>query len=143
LSYVAPRAGGSIGWGMTNSLGIKIAAPDRPVVAVVGDGTAMWAVQSFWTAAHYHIPVTYVICSNASYRICKMALRRKIGDRARGRYLGMDFDQPRINFIQLAQSMGLPAMRVEKPDDLNQTLRSAFLLNKANIVEVYLEDHLK
>jgi len=128
---------------MPNALGVKLAAPERPVVAVVGDGSAIWSIQSLWTAAHYNLPVTYVICSNASYRICKMGLRRKIGEKAKGRCLGMDFDQPRINFSQLAQSMGISGQQVEKPEDLNRVLKSAMKLNKANLVEVYIEDDLK
>ena len=64
--------GGSIGWGMPGALGVKLASPGRPVVAVIGDGSAMWSNQSLWTAAHYNIPVTYVICANASYSQVKL-----------------------------------------------------------------------
>ena len=143
LSFLRCRAGGSIGWGMPNALGVKLAAPERQVAAVVGDGSAIWSIQSLWTAAHYNLPVTYIICSNGSYRTCKMGLRRKIGEKAKGRCLGMDFDQPRINFSQLAQSMGISGQQVEKPEDLNRVLKSAMKLNKANLVEVYIEDDLK
>ena len=63
--------GGGIGWGLPAALGVKLAQPGRPVVALVGDGSAMYTNQALWTAAHDSIPVVYVIFNNASYRILK------------------------------------------------------------------------
>src|SRR5713101_7716372 len=63
--------GGGIGWGLPAALGVKLAQPDRPVVALVGDGSAMYTIQSLWTSAHDSIPVVFVIFNNASYRILK------------------------------------------------------------------------
>ena len=131
--------GGSIGWGMSGSLGAKLASPNRPVVAVIGDGSAMWSIQSLWTAAHYDIPVTYVICANASYSQVKMMKTLMMGEKAKGRYLGMDLDQPRIDFRQLAQSMGVRGQKVERPEQLREALRSTLELGKPALVEVYVE----
>ena len=79
--------GGALGWGVGAAMGVKLANPDRPVVAVVGDGSAMMTVQGFWTAANEGIPVVYVVCNNQSYRILKLNLDkyRSIGARRRGR----------------------------------------------------------
>ena len=63
---------GAIGWGMGAALGVKLAQPHRPVVAVVGDGSAMMTVQALWTAANYGIPAVYLVCNNRSYRILKL-----------------------------------------------------------------------
>lgn len=142
-TYFRCRAGGSIGWGLPAAIGGKLAAPDKPVVAVVGDGSSLWSIQALWSAAHYNLPVTFIVCANASYRICKMGLRRKIGERAKGRCLGMDFENPRIDFVKLGESMGLSGQKVEKPEELAKTLKAAFKLNKPNIVEVGIEDDLK
>jgi benzoylformate decarboxylase len=142
-TFFRGRAGGSIGFGIPCAMGVKLAAPQSPVVAVVGDGSSMWSIQALWTSAHYNIPITFVICANGSYRICKNALKRKIGDKIKERCLGMDFDNPRIDFVELAQSMGIPGQKVQTPDGLNKALQSAFKLKTANIVEVYLEDDLK
>jgi benzoylformate decarboxylase len=138
-SFQRARGGGSIGWGMPGSLGVKLGAPDHPVVAVIGDGSAMWSIQSLWTAAHYDIPVTYVICANASYDQVKIMKNLLMGDKAKGRYLGMDLDKPRIDFCQLSQAMGVRGQKVERPEELGESLRSALESGKPAVVEVYIE----
>src|SRR5262249_38759976 len=59
-SYFAMRGGG-IGWGLPAAIGIKLAQPQRPVVALIGDGSAMYNIQALWTAAHERVPVVFVI----------------------------------------------------------------------------------
>jgi len=66
--------GGGIGWGLPAAIGVKLALPDRPVVALIGDGSAMYTCQALWTAAHDRIPVVFVILNNTSYRILKQRL---------------------------------------------------------------------
>ena len=66
--------GGGIGWGLPASIGVKIALPDRPVIALVGDGSAMYTCQALWTAARYKVGVVFVIFNNTSYRILKQRL---------------------------------------------------------------------
>jgi benzoylformate decarboxylase len=131
--------GGSIGWGMSGSLGVKLASPGSPVVAVTGDGSAMWSIQSLWTAAHYGIPVTYIVCANASYSQVKLMKTLLMGEQAKGRYLGMELDEPRIDFGQLAQAMGVHGQKVERPEQLREALRSALELGKPALVEVCIE----
>ena len=145
IDFTKPKSfqrapGGSIGWGMSGSLGVKLAAPDRPVVAVVGDGSAAWSIQSLWTAAHYNIPVTYVICANASYSQVKIMKMRLMGERAKGRFLGTNLDEPRIDFSQLAQAMGVHGQKVERPEELREVLKSALESDKPALVEVYIEN---
>jgi benzoylformate decarboxylase len=130
---------GSIGWGMPGALGAKLASPERPVVAVVGDGSAMWSIQSLWTAAHYQIPVTFVVCANAGYCQVKLMKTLLMGEKAKGRYLGTEVDNPRIDFRQLAQGMGVHGQRVERPEQLAQALRLAMGLGKPALVEVVIE----
>ncbi len=138
-SFQRSRGGGSIGWGMSGPLGVKLACPDRPVVAVVGDGSAMWSIQSLWTAAHYDIPVTYVICANARYCQVKIMQKLILGEKAKGRDLGMDLAEPRIDFCQLAQAMGVRGQKVERPEELGEALKSALESGKPGLVEVYIE----
>jgi benzoylformate decarboxylase len=131
--------GGSIGSGLPGALGAKLASPNRPVVAVVGDGSAMWSIQSLWTSAHYNIPVTYVICANASYSQVKLMRTLMMGQQGKGRSLGMDLNEPRIDFVQMAQGMGVRGRKVERPDELRDALRSALASGKPAVVEVYIE----
>ena len=85
------RCAQGIGWGLPAALGVKLALPERPVVALVGDGSAMYTCQALWTAAHDHIAVVFVILNNTSYRILKQRLRAQHGAAAQvDRYVGMD-----------------------------------------------------
>ena len=76
--------GGALGWAMPGALGVKLANPARPVVAIVGDGASMYTVQALWTASRFNIPVTYAICNNRAYRVLKVNmeiyLRRMLED---------------------------------------------------------------
>ncbi|MFC1901893.1 thiamine pyrophosphate-binding protein [Chloroflexota bacterium] len=136
LSMVNGRGGGAIGMGIASALGAKLAAPDRPVVAVIGDGSAIWSIQSLWTAAHYNLAVTYVICDNASYGSLKVAKTRIMGEEARDRYLGLDFGEPVIDFCQMAQSMGIQGQKVARPDELGGALKTALAAGKPSLVDV-------
>jgi benzoylformate decarboxylase len=104
--------GGGIGWGLPAALGVKLALPERPVVALVGDGSAMYTCQALWTAAHDHIAVVFVILNNTSYRILKQRLRAHRGAAAQvDRYVGMELVDPPIDYVGLARSLGVAAER--------------------------------
>ena len=115
--------GGGIGWGLPAALGVKLALPHRPVVALVGDGSAMYTNQALWTAAHESLAVVYVIFNNASYRILKQRTRALKGFSAEDdRYVAMDLDRPLIDFIGMARALGVSGERVEKAADVGGAL---------------------
>ena len=97
-SFFALRGGG-IGWGLPAAIGVKLALPDRPVVALVGDGSAMYTVQALWTAAHYRLPVIWVIFNNTSYRILKqrLVMLRGLAEQA-DNFVGMELNDPGDRF---------------------------------------------
>ncbi len=106
--------GGGIGWGLPAAVGVQLALPERRVVAVIGDGSAMYSIQALWTAAHEKLAMVFVILNNRSYRILKQRLSATKGLAAqRGRYVGMELGEPAIDFVGLAQSMGVAAVRAE------------------------------
>ena len=115
-------ASGGIGFAMAGAVGISIALPDRPVVANLGDGSAMYTIQALWTAAHLKLPITYVIPNNRSYRILK---ERLVSFRKTDKFVGMDMDDPAIDFVSLAQSMGVSARRIADPQDVGPALRES------------------
>ena len=140
-SLCRPRNGGSIGFGPAGALGMKQAAPDRPVLAVCGDGSTAWGMQAFWTAAHYKIPVTYIITNNAVYRQVKCVRKIFMGDYPLNeKHLGMELDDPVIDFVQLAQSMGVAGRKVRKPEELAQAIREGMASGVPNLIEVYMEN---
>lgn len=142
LSYMRSRGGGSIGWGLSGALGVKLASPDRPVICISGDGSAMWSIQTLWSASHHKLPVTYIILSNGCYRQVRFMRTVLFGEKARGRNLGTDLCDPKNDFSKLAEGMGLIAQKVEKPEQLKSALETAFNMNQANLVEVEVDPSL-
>jgi benzoylformate decarboxylase len=141
-SYMRARGGGSIGWGLPGALGVKLADPSHPVVCISGDGSAAWSIQSLWTAAHYRIPVTFIICANAAYRQVRIMKAKIMGPEFKGRNLGTELIEPRLDFCGLARAFGLTAVKVEDPSKLNTVLTNAFRSKLPNLVEIYVDDSL-
>lgn len=130
-------ASGGLGFAMPGAIGVSFALPGRPIVAVVGDGSAMYGIQALWTAAHHKLPITYVIANNRSYRILK---ERLISMRATDKFTGMDIRDPAIDFTGLAQSMGVSARRVADPNDVVPALREAAGRDGPSLIEVMVAD---
>ncbi|MBP1713258.1 MAG: mdlC [Deltaproteobacteria bacterium] len=136
--------GGGIGWGIPAALGIKVALPDRPVVGLIGDGSAMYSFQGLWTAARYRLAVVFVICNNRGYRILKERTYALDGFSAKsGSYIGMDLEQPHIDFISLSRSLGVPAERCAKLEDLKKLLSHAFASSGPFLVDVQVDGSFK
>ena len=136
--------GGGIGWGLPAALGIKLAQPGRPVVALVGDGSAMYTIQSLWTAAHDSIPVVYVIFNNASYRILKQRTLALKGFSAEDdKYVAMDLVNPRLDYVGLAKSMGVPGELVEKTADIGPGIHRGLASGGPYLVDVRIDGSFK
>ncbi len=88
-------ASGGIGFAMAGAIGIQLAQPQRRVVAIVGDGSAMYSIQALWTAAHLKLPITYIIANNASYRILK---ERVMPYQKEAKFIAMDLRDPQHRF---------------------------------------------
>jgi benzoylformate decarboxylase len=116
------NAAGGIGWALPAAIGVQLAHPNRPVTCVSGDGSAMYSVQALWTAANQKLPITYVICNNMGYRIIKQRLKAFHGNE---QYIGMDFKDPALDWVGLAKSMGMNAVRVTEPGDLAGVLKDS------------------
>jgi benzoylformate decarboxylase len=119
--------GGGLGWGMPAALGIQLARPGAPVLCVVGDGSAMYAIQSLYTAARYGLDVVIAVVDNRQYRILRDNLAGSGGHSARsGRFVGMDLDEPPIDYVSIAAGLGVRGVRVEKAADVTDAARAAF-----------------
>ncbi|HWP42184.1 MAG TPA: thiamine pyrophosphate-binding protein [Blastocatellia bacterium] len=115
--------GGSLGLGLPAAVGVKLALPDRQVICAVGDGSALYSIQALWTAARYKLAVKFVIFNNTSYMILKGGLLAMQGAAMkRGVYPGMDLTDPEIDFVSLAESMGVAARRVAAHAELRPAL---------------------
>jgi benzoylformate decarboxylase len=107
------------------------------VVAIVGDGSAMYSVQALWTAANLKLPITYVIANNRGYRILKERLKSMRGTE---RFIGMDLRDPEIDFVGLAQSLGVPAQRIDDPDAVGPALRASIAGGGPSLLDVRVAD---
>lgn len=110
--------GGSLGVGIPGAIGAKLAHPDKTVFGFSGDGGSMYTIQALWTAARHNVGAKFVICNNGSYRLLQLnvdAYRQERGIAKHDFPLSFDLSDPPIRFDELARSMGVPAVRVEKP----------------------------
>jgi benzoylformate decarboxylase len=139
--FVGARGGG-IGQALPGALGVKLAHPERPVVAVSGDGSAMYSIQALWTAAHHDLGVVFVILNNREYRILKHNMdtyRQRFGAKPERGYPNMDLVTPDLGFVDLARGMGVAAARVTKPAELRPALEKAIASGKPYLLDVAIE----
>jgi len=136
--------GGGIGWGLPAALGVKLALPERPVVALVGDGSAMYTCQALWTAAHDRIAAVFVIFNNASYRILKQRLHAHRGLAAQvDRFVGMELNDPTIDFIGLARSLGVAAERAKSVHDVTDLIAQGIKSDAPLLIDVPVDGNYK
>ena len=129
-------ASGGIGWAVSGCIGVSLANTNKTIVAIIGDGSSMYAIQSIWTAAHYNLPIIYVIANNQSYRIIKERLE---GFHNNTNFVGMDFNKPKIDFVKLGNSMGVESMQVSEPTELKSLFKKAFKYKKPYLIEVMVD----
>jgi thiamine pyrophosphate-dependent acetolactate synthase large subunit-like protein len=133
-------AGGGLGPGMPNPIGLRLGRPDRPVLSIVGDGAALYTIQALWTAAHHAVPVTWVIANNASYRILKLNMIEYLGEgAAERRFVAMDLTDPPLDFSRIAASFGVKGVRVEHPDQIGDAVREAQKAGEPRVVDVVID----
>ena len=142
-SYFGLRGGG-IGWGLPAAIGVKLALPDRPVLGLIGDGSAMYTCQALWTAAHYRIGAVFVILNNSSYRILKQRLHAMRGlAEQTDSYVGMELLDPKIDFVSLARSLGVGAERAKTVHETTDLIGHAFKQGEPMLIDVELDRAFK
>jgi benzoylformate decarboxylase len=140
--------GGALGAGIPLAMGAQLAAPQRPVVAVIGDGSAMYTIQALWSLARYRLPVLTIICNNASYDIIKLEILRLRGTLANRGSEAVDgvtgIGEPRLDFVQLAAGMGVRGWAVQQSEELLPVLKAALATCVGGLpalVDVHLSAH--
>lgn len=142
-SYFGMRGGG-IGWGLPAAIGAKLAQPERPLVALIGDGSALYTCQGLWTAANQGLRgLVFVILNNGGYRILKQRARDMRGAVAQtGRFIGMNIAEPAIDYPGLARSFGLAATRVGTLDELRAALAAGLAGDRPHLIDVVMDQAL-
>jgi acetolactate synthase-1/2/3 large subunit len=124
---VLTLTGGAIGFGLPNAVGAAVACPDRPVLCLQADGSAMYTISALWTMAHEQLNVVTVILNNAAYAILRLELQRVGADGGGPKAAAMlDLSGPTVDFVQLATSMGVPAARATTVAELAELLRRGY-----------------
>jgi benzoylformate decarboxylase len=139
--YVGARGGG-IGQALPGALGVKLARPDRPVVALSGDGSAMYSIQALWTAAHHDLAVVFLILNNREYRILKHNMdtyRQRFGAKPDRGYPNMDLVAPDLGFVDLARGLGVEGARVATPGELGPAIEKALGARRPFLLDVAVE----
>lgn len=130
--YFAAASGG-LGYGLPAAVGIALARPEKRVVAILGDGSAMYGIQGLWSAAQQGLPVTFVIVKNRRYAaLINIAHRFGIQET-----IGTTIDG--LDFVALAAGQGLDALRIDRADRLDEQLAQAFASDKPMLVEVVVD----
>jgi len=131
--------GGSIGWAMPIATGAAIAAPNRKVVALEGDGSGMYTLQALWTMARENLDVTVIVLANRAYQILRGELHAMgagtPGQRAKDM---LTLDRPSLDWVSLARGHGVEASRAATLDELADRLKGAFARRGPHLVEVVL-----
>jgi len=131
--------GGAIGFGLPAAVGAAIGAPGRPVLALIGDGSAMYTVQALWTMAREALPIVVLVFANRAYRILQGELQGVgatiSGDKARAM---LSLDHPALDWVALARGHGVPAVRVDSAAALAHALRDGFASRAPCLIEALL-----
>lgn len=120
--------GGAIGYGIPTAVGAAVAAPDRPVLCLESDGSAMYTISGLWSQARELLDVTTVIYNNGAYDILRLELQRvgvEAGPGPKAKDL-LDISRPTMDFVKIAEGMGVPARRATTCEELADALRDAF-----------------
>jgi acetolactate synthase-1/2/3 large subunit len=131
--------GGAIGDAPPMAVGAALAAPDRKVIAVSGDGAAMYSLQSLWTMARERLDVVTIICANRSYNILNIELSRVGALNPGPKTLAMlDLHDPVLDFVKLAQGMGVEASRAETTTEFAAQFADAIQTKGPHLIEAVI-----
>ena len=139
--------GGSIGGGIGAAMGVQCAHPERPVVGIIGDGSAMMTIQGLWTAANDNIPCVFVICNNAMYRVLKTNFNiyqkdiLKQDETAGDNLLYSEFPIPH-DIAATARSMGVHGERIEDPKEISAAVARALASGKPAVLDIIIDGAL-
>ncbi len=137
--------GGSLGVGIPGAIGVKLANPDKTVIGISGDGGSMYTIQALWSAARHNVDAKFVICNNASYRLLQLNIEAYWQERdipKRDYPLSFDLSKPDLRFDEMARSMGVESIRVEKPEEIAPAIKKALAHKGPFLIDVVLEGNV-
>jgi benzoylformate decarboxylase len=137
--------GGSLGVGIPGAIGLKLAHPGKTVVGFTGDGGSMYTIQALWTAAHHRVGAKFVICNNHSYKLLKLNIQQYWRERGIPDHefpASFTLNEPDIDFVALARSLGVPGVRVERPAEIGPALDQALATEGPFLIDLVVTDEV-
>jgi benzoylformate decarboxylase len=134
--------GGSLGVGIPGAIGAKLANPDKTVIGFTGDGGAMYTIQALWTAARHNVNAKFVVCNNASYKLLQLNIGAYWQERGYTPHefpLSFDLSHPPLKFAEIALSMGVAGVRVEKPWEVGPAIQQMLAHPGPFLIDLVLE----
>ncbi|MEW6381572.1 MAG: thiamine pyrophosphate-binding protein [bacterium] len=145
VSYFSSR-GRCLGVGLSGAVGAKLAFPNQPLLALSGDGAALYVIQALWTAARHNLHIIFLICNNRSYRILKLNILEYWAEEGEGlrKFPHQDIDSPAIRFNEIARGFGLKsAWTATDPDSLRKALKESLAdTSGPHLIDVQIEGGL-
>jgi acetolactate synthase-1/2/3 large subunit len=131
--------GGSLGFGMPCAAGAALACPDRPVINLQADGSAMYTIQSLWMQAREGLDITTLLCANNRYEIIRMEMARAGGDLSGLSAVQLtSLDRPGIDWVGLSKGMGVPAVAVDSAEGLARQLQVALAEPGPHLIAMHM-----
>lgn len=134
--------GGSLGVGLPGAIALKLANPNKTVIGLAGDGAAMYTIQALWSAVRHNINAKFIICNNRSYKLLQinvLAYWQERGIKEHDYPLSFDLSKPDLKFHEIARSLGVEAVRVEKPHEMTPAIEKALAHSGPFLIDVVLE----
>jgi benzoylformate decarboxylase len=130
-------ASGSLGYGLPAAIGASLAAPGRPIVALIGDGSSLYAIQALWTAAQERLPITFVIVNNGGYGAMKAFGKLMTSGGA------PSFEIPDVDFVALATSFNVHGARISRAADFPGLLAQAIASGEPMLLDVPIDTSIQ
>lgn len=137
--------GGSLGIGIPGAIGVKLLHPEKTVIGFAGDGGSMYTIQALWSAVRHKVGAKFIICNNGTYKLLQLNIDQYWKERKIEKHnfpLPFDLSYPAMQFDQIAKSLGVDAVRVEKPEDIEPAIDRMLSDDEPFLIDLVLEgDH--
>jgi len=136
--YIGGRGGG-IGQGIAGAIGVQVAQPDRTVIALTGDGSAMYSITALWSASHHNLPILFVVLSNREYRVLKHNMdiyRARFNTNSNKPYPNMDLTNPMLGFVEVAKGFGMQAEQITDAAAISERVSALLATNKPALLDI-------
>jgi thiamine pyrophosphate-dependent acetolactate synthase large subunit-like protein len=137
--------GGSLGVALASSLGVQVAHHGKTVLAVSGDGGAMYTIQALWSAARHNLPVKYIVCNNRSYRLLQANISQYWSEQGvtdRPFPLSFDLSKPDLQFAEMAKALGVAGRRVQTAEEIVPAVEEMLAHDGPFLLDVVLEGNV-